>query len=85
MRTTRGQALIAAALVCVVAFTTTVSRAADPLPSWNEGQAKQAIVAFVEKVTTDPARPKFVPPAGTHRHLRQDGTLWCRTSDVPVR
>ena len=34
---------------------------ADPLPSWNDGQAKQAIVNFV-KETTDQASPKFVPP-----------------------
>ena len=34
--------------------------AADPLPSWNEGPAKQAILDFV-RVTTDPASPKFVP------------------------
>jgi hypothetical protein len=34
----------------------------DPLSSWNDGPAKQAIVAFV-KETTDQASPKFVPPA----------------------
>jgi hypothetical protein len=32
----------------------------DPLPSWNDGPAKQAIVAFV-KETTDQASPNFVP------------------------
>ena len=26
---------------------------ADPLPSWNEGPALQAIVAFVERVTKE--------------------------------
>ncbi len=40
----------------------------DPLPSWNEEPAKQAIVDFV-KATTDAASPMFVP-AGPHRHLR---------------
>jgi hypothetical protein len=34
----------------------------DPLPSWNEGPARQAIVEFV-RVTTDQASPTFVPPA----------------------
>jgi hypothetical protein len=33
----------------------------DPLPSWNDGPAKKAIVEFV-KTTTDKASPKFVPP-----------------------
>src|SRR5262249_35553566 len=34
----------------------------DPLPSWNEGPARQAITTFV-KETTDQASPKFVPVA----------------------
>jgi hypothetical protein len=33
----------------------------DPLPSWNDGPAKQAIVAFVQ-ATTDQSSPTFVPP-----------------------
>ena len=33
----------------------------DPLPSWNDGPAKKAIVEFV-KTTTDKASAKFVPP-----------------------
>ena len=33
----------------------------DPLPSWNEGPAKKAIVEFVQ-ATTDKASLKFVPP-----------------------
>ena len=33
----------------------------DPLPSWNEGATKQAIVDFV-RATTDQAGPNFVPP-----------------------
>jgi len=49
---------VAVALV----FVATVARAQDPLPSWNEGPAKQAIVAFVAKVTKE-GSPDFVPPA----------------------
>jgi len=30
-----------------------VARAADPLPSWNEGASKQSIMSFVEKVTKE--------------------------------
>jgi hypothetical protein len=34
----------------------------DPLPSWNDGPAKQAIVDFVKKTTTQGGQ-QFVPPA----------------------
>jgi phosphoglycolate phosphatase-like HAD superfamily hydrolase len=47
----------------------------DPLPSWNDGAAKQAIVAFV-KMTTDSASASFVPPAARIAAFDQDGTLW---------
>ena len=49
--------------------------ATDPLPSWNDGPAKQAIVAFVNE-TTDQASAKFVPPAERIATFDQDGTLW---------
>jgi hypothetical protein len=45
----------------------------DPLPSWNDGAAKQAIVEFV-KTTTDKASPKFVPPAERIAAFDQDGS-----------
>ena len=47
----------------------------DPLPSWNDGAAKQAIVAFV-KATTTQGSPKFVPPEERIATFDQDGTLW---------
>jgi phosphoglycolate phosphatase-like HAD superfamily hydrolase len=47
----------------------------DPLPSWNEGAAKKAIVEFV-KTTTDKASPKFVPPEARIAAFDQDGTTW---------
>ena len=47
----------------------------DPLPSWNEGPAKKAIVEFVQ-VTTDKASPKFVSPEARIATFDQDGTLW---------
>ena len=43
-----------------VATMNLLAAAADPLPSWNEGTSKQAIVAFVEKVTKE-GSPDFVP------------------------
>src|SRR6476469_8400243 len=47
----------------------------DPLPSWNEGPTKRAILAFVQ-ATTDRASPKFVPPEERIATFDQDGTLW---------
>jgi phosphoglycolate phosphatase-like HAD superfamily hydrolase len=47
----------------------------DPLPSWNAGPAKDAIVKFVH-ATTDSAGPDFVPLAERIATFDQDGTLW---------
>ncbi len=47
----------------------------DPLPSWNDGTAKKAIVDFVQSTTTN-GSPKFVPPAERVATFDQDGTLW---------
>jgi phosphoglycolate phosphatase-like HAD superfamily hydrolase len=49
--------------------------ASDPLPSWNDGPNKQAIVDFV-KATADKASPKFVPEAERIATFDNDGTLW---------
>jgi hypothetical protein len=51
------------------------SAQSDPLPSWNDGPAKQAIVKFVH-ATTDAASPNFVPLAERIATFDQDGTLW---------
>lgn len=51
------------------------ARAADALPSWNDGAAKRAIVAFVEKVAK-PGTPDFVEPAKRIAVFDNDGTLW---------
>jgi phosphoglycolate phosphatase-like HAD superfamily hydrolase len=47
----------------------------DPLPSWNEGPTKQAIVSFVRE-TTDAQSARFVPPEERIAAFDQDGTLW---------
>ena len=56
-------------------FAATVTRAQDPLPSWNDGPAKQSIVDFVAKVTKE-GSPDFVPPAERIATFDNDGTLW---------
>jgi len=49
--------------------------ASDPLPSWNDGAARSAITAFVERVTV-PGNPDFVPEAERIAVFDNDGTLW---------
>jgi len=50
--------------------------AGDPLPSWNEGMAKSAILDFVARVTAA-GGPDFVPPSQRIATFDNDGTLWC--------
>ena len=69
-------ALVRALLLCVLLAVTAPSMAqTDPLPSWNDGAAKRAIVSFV-KATTEPGSADFVPQAERIAAFDQDGTLW---------
>jgi hypothetical protein len=52
-----------------------VASAQDPLPSWNDGKAKQAIIEFVAKVTKE-GSPDFLPVAERIATFDNDGTLW---------
>ena len=47
----------------------------DPLGSWNDGPARQAILDFVQAVT-DKSRSTFVDPEDRIATFDQDGTLW---------
>jgi hypothetical protein len=47
----------------------------DPLPSWNDGPAKRAILEFV-RATTDRSNPNYVQPEDRILVSDQDGTLW---------
>jgi phosphoglycolate phosphatase-like HAD superfamily hydrolase len=68
----------------VVALTfTTPARAGDPLPSWNDGTAKQAVIGFVANVTTA-GSPEFVPVPERIAVFDNDGTLWCE-KPLPVQ
>jgi phosphoserine phosphatase len=51
------------------------AQAADPLPSWNEGRAKQSILDFVAAVTRE-GSPDFVPVPQRIATFDNDGTLW---------
>jgi hypothetical protein len=63
------------AMLALVVGGATSAKAQDPLPSWNDGPAKQAIVEFVSKTTTV-GSPDFVPPEERIATFDQDGTLW---------
>lgn len=51
------------------------ARAADPLPSWNSGPAKAAIVKFVKETTQKGGR-HFIAPGKRIAVFDNDGTLW---------
>jgi phosphoglycolate phosphatase-like HAD superfamily hydrolase len=59
----------------LLACTLISEAAADPLPSWNSGPAKQAILDFVAKVT-DPDSKEFVPVPERLAVFDNDGMLW---------
>jgi len=67
-------------LVLGCATATTDEPAGDPLPSWNEGAARSAIVEFVERVTTE-GSADFVPREARIATFDNDGCLW---SEKPV-
>lgn len=83
MKTMRIQTVQAAMLACVFAFTAISAQSADPLPSWNDGKAKQSIVTFVEKAT-QPGSPDFVPVPERIATFDNDGTLWSE-QPLPVQ
>ena len=61
-------------LLCLAAAGA-MAQKADPLSSWNDGPAKQAILEFV-RAATDKSSPHFVVPAERIATFDNDGTLW---------
>ncbi|HTT20320.1 MAG TPA: haloacid dehalogenase-like hydrolase [Candidatus Sulfotelmatobacter sp.] len=59
------------------------SQAGGPLASWNDGAAKQSIIDFVKRVTTE-GSPDFVPVPERIATFDNDGTLWCE-QPLPVQ
>jgi hypothetical protein len=80
LRRGRNFRLLALLLVSML-FAASASQAmaqstkADPLPSWNEGPAKKAILDFVARTTTA-GGPDFVPVEERIATFDNDGTLW---------
>jgi hypothetical protein len=73
----RAFSLLSGVLLLAASLTLTAQALAqgDPLPSWNEGPAKKAIVDFVQATTTQ-GSTTFVSPAERIAAFDQDGTLW---------
>ena len=65
----------ALALVLGACAAQRVPPAENPLPAWNDGPARQAVVDFVTDVTT-PGSEDWVPPAQRVAVFDNDGTLW---------
>ncbi len=61
--------------IALLLFLPSWALALDPLPSWNDGAAKQSIIEFVSKVTTAGTQD-FVPEHDRIAVFDNDGTLW---------
>jgi phosphoglycolate phosphatase-like HAD superfamily hydrolase len=75
MKRTLCRAAMVAGFATVLMLPLSAALAQDLLPSWNEGNAKQAIVSFVSRVTQQ-GGPDFVPPPERIATFDNDGTLW---------
>jgi len=68
------------AFLLIVATVLIAHAQTDPLPAWNDGPSKQAILTFVETVTKE-GGPGFVPAPQRIATFDNDGTLW---SEQPI-
>jgi phosphoglycolate phosphatase-like HAD superfamily hydrolase len=64
-----------ALVLCALVSIRAIAAERGPLPSWNDGAAKKAIVDFVTATTTQ-GGSQFVPVAERVAAFDQDGTLW---------
>ena len=74
-----------ALLMMALSFTVSAESVwgADPLPSWQDRDARQKIIEYVEKVT-DSKSDQFIPVAERIAVFDNDGTLWCE-SPLPIQ
>ena len=68
-------AFLLIASVLAPALSAQAGKAGDPLPSWNDGAARTALITFVTQVTTS-GLPTYVVPADRVAVFDNDGTLW---------
>jgi hypothetical protein len=69
-------------LLAIVLVGHSTARAQDPLPSWNDGPAKQATLDFV-RTTTETGGAQFVPPEERIATFDQDGRKCCNFAFTP--
>jgi phosphoserine phosphatase len=74
-RTQSRYILLLVSIVAISAIFSPTAIAADPLPSWNEGPARKAILEFVAAVTDENSHD-YVAPAERIATFDNDGTLW---------
>ena len=75
MKSARALSGLFLAIALIVTIPSVATATDDPLPSWNDGSAKKAVVDFVARVTTE-GGPDFVAPAERIATFDNDGTLW---------
>jgi hypothetical protein len=76
MRISRLLPVLSLLAILQIALMPSLATAADdPLPSWNDGPVKKAIMDFVARVTAE-GGADFVPPAERIAVFDNDGTLW---------
>ena len=66
---------VSAATAVLGTFNPASEAVGDPLPSWNDGTSRKAVLEFV-RVTTEKSSPKYVEPKDRIATFDQDGTLW---------
>lgn len=93
MKTSTCLVIFAIALICIQSLATALEpeavdtnpkmsyhAAQDPLPSWNDGSAKSAILSFVANITNKSSHD-YVEPEERIATFDNDGTLWCEYPD----
>src|SRR5215813_12246551 len=78
LHTMTRRAMLAAILLAgtgVISAAPAQQPASDPLPSWNDGTPKSAIIDFVGRVTRETS-PDFVLAPERVATFDNDGTLW---------
>jgi phosphoglycolate phosphatase-like HAD superfamily hydrolase len=74
-RAALGASVVALLVLFALACSPVHARQLDPLPSWNDGPVKKAIIEFVAAVTDETGKD-FVKPADRIATFDNDGTLW---------
>jgi hypothetical protein len=68
-------AIVLSVSAVVVLTAAQPAKSGDPLPCWNDGASKSAIISFVTKVTKEKS-PDYVNPEERIAVFDNDGTLW---------